>query len=472
LSGESTAALPLQRITRLENFGHSLQAAAYVYQPAQVEQIESLFELARRQGASVALRGSGRSYGDAALNAGGIVLDLTKLDHILEWNPETGIVKLEPGVTIQQLWKHTLPDGWWPPVVPGTMFPTLGGCLAANVHGKNNWKAGPLGEHVLEFEALLPNGQRVTCSPEKNSELFFSMISGMGLLGVFTSITLKMKKLYSGDMRITALTQTGVDGMLTTLDANKDGDYVVGWMDGTAAGRGQIHRADYLKSGEDKDAQKTLTQEHQHLPPRLFGVVPKGALPPLMAPFVNNLGLKMVNTAKYLLDSTIGNHKVYRQSIVAFNFLFDYIPNWERIYGRGGLIQYQSFVPKDKAAGVYTKLLQLCKQRGLPSYLIVLKRHRPDKFLLTNSVDGFSLAMDFRVTRGNRGRILELTAAMDEVVLDAGGRFYFAKDSTLTAPVVQKYLGQDTLANLRKLKNETDPEYLLQHDLYKRLLAA
>jgi FAD/FMN-containing dehydrogenase len=352
------------------------------------------------------------------------------------------------------------------------MFPTLGGCLAANVHGKNNWQAGPLGEHVLEFEALLPNGQRVTCTPEKNSELFFSMISGMGLLGVFTSITLKMKKLYSGDMRITALTEPGIERMLTTLDANKDGDYVVGWLDGTAGGRGQIHRAEYLKSGEDKDAAHTLSEEHQHLPPRLFGVLPKGALPPLMAPFVNNLGVKMVNTAKYLLDSTIGNRKVYRQSIVAFNFLFDYIPNWERIYGQGGLIQHQSFVPKEKAADVYAKLLQLCKQRGLPSYLIVLKRHRADKFLLTNSVDGFSLAMDFRVTAANRRRILELTAAMDEVVLGAGGRFYFAKDSTLSGTTTQKYLGQTAITQLRKLKAETDPDHLLQHDLYKRLLAA
>jgi FAD/FMN-containing dehydrogenase len=215
-----------------------------------------------------------------------------------------------------------------------------------------------------------------------------------------------------------------------------------------------------------------LSEEHQHLPPRLFGVLPKGALPPLMAPFVNNLGVSLVNTAKYLLDSTIGNRKVYRQSIVAFNFLFDYIPNWERIYGRGGLIQYQSFVPKERAADVYVKLLKLCKQHGLPSYLIVLKRHRPDKFLLTNSVDGFSLAMDFRVTATNRRRILELTATMDEVVLAAGGRFYFAKDSTLSGTTTQKYLGHTAIAQLRKLKAETDPDHLLQHDLYKRLLAA
>jgi FAD/FMN-containing dehydrogenase len=280
LSGASPAALPLQRVARLENFGHSLRAAAYVYQPTQIDQIEALFELARQQGVTIALRGSGRSYGDAALNAGGIVLDLTKLTRVQEWNPQTGIVRAEPGVTIEQLWKQTLPDGWWPPVVPGTMFPTLGGCLAANVHGKNNWQAGPLGEHVLEFEALLPNGQRITCIPQKNSELFYSMISGMGLLGVFTSITIQMKRLYSGDMEITAKTAPNIRGMLDAVDAHKESDYVVGWVDaiagGRGAGRGQMHSARYLKGGEDPQSAQTLRVNHQVLPDNLFGVVPKG----------------------------------------------------------------------------------------------------------------------------------------------------------------------------------------------------
>jgi FAD/FMN-containing dehydrogenase len=189
-----------------------------------------------------------------------------------------------------------------------------------------------------------------------------------------------------------------------------------------------------------------------------------------MAPFVNNFGAGLVNWAKYLVN-TMENGRKYRQSMVAFNFLFDYIPNWERIYGRGGLIQHQSFLPKAAAADVYAQMLAIAKKRGLPSYLAVLKRHRPDKFLLTNSVDGFSLAMDFRVTRRNQRALVELTQTFDEIVLAAGGRFYFAKDSTLRNTSVQKYLGQDTIAKLRKLKAEVDPGNLLQHDLYRRLLA-
>jgi FAD/FMN-containing dehydrogenase len=468
--------LPLKQLTRLENFGHSLNRVAYVYRPEDTSQLEQLFELARRQDFTIALRGSGRSYGDAALNAGQIVLDLRGLTRVLDWNPDSGLIRVEPGVTIEQLWRHVLPYGWWPPVVPGTMFPTLGGCLAANVHGKNNWQAGPLGEHVVEFEALLPNGQRVTCAPKQNEELFYAIISGMGLLGVFTSITLQMKKIYSGDMTITAWTEPNLAGMLTSVDAHKESDYVVGWVDaaagGRSAGRGQIHSARYLKEGEDANPAATLRVEHQDLPARLLGVVPKSALPPLMAPFVNNFGAGLVNAAKYFADRTLGHQKTYRQSLVAFNFLFDYIPNWERIYGRGGLIQHQSFLPKEQAGAAYAELLALCKRRGLPSYLVVLKRHRPDRFLLTNSVDGYSLAMDFRVTRANAARLIALAADLDEIVLSAGGRFYFAKDSTLDAARVRRYLGEGTIAQLRKLKEQVDPQQLLQHDLYRRCLAA
>jgi FAD/FMN-containing dehydrogenase len=191
-------------------------------------------------------------------------------------------------------------------------------------------------------------------------------------------------------------------------------------------------------------------------------------LPPLMAPFVNNLGTWAVNTAKYLANATIGNHKTHRQSLVAFNFLLDYIPGWERIYGKGGLIQYQSFLPKNSAADAYVEMLELCKRRGLPSYLGVLKRHRPDKFLLSHAVDGFSLALDFRVTRANRERLLKLAAEMDEIVLKAGGRFYFAKDSTLRRDEVKEYLGAKTIQRFKALKRKLDPGDVLQTDLYRR----
>ena len=436
-----------------------------------MDEIHEAFHLAKKEGMTVTLRGAGRSYNDAALNSLGIVLDLQGMNKILEWNPETGVVTAEPGVTLAKLWQVVLPDGWWPPVVSGTMTTTLGGCLGMNIHGKNNFKMGTIGEHVLEFTALLPTGAQITCSPKKNGDLFRAMIGGMGMLGVFTSITLQMKKMHSGLLQVHAYPVHNLEEHLKALlDGAPQHDYIVGWLDATAGGkglgRGQIHAADYLHEGDDPDAKKTMQVDYQTLPGRMFGVFPKSIIHYFMAPFMNNLGTWGVNTAKYVMSLRKGT---YRQSHAAFHFLLDYVPNWELAYGRGGLIQYQSFLPKETAQDAWSEILTLSHAKRLPSYLGVTKRHRPDDFLLSHSVDGFSLAMDFKVTRSNKEKLAYMLQDFDRIVLGAGGRFYFAKNSETTPETARRFLGDETIEKFRALKQRTDPDQLLESDLYRRV---
>jgi FAD/FMN-containing dehydrogenase len=455
----------------LENFGHSLRAASYVFKPQCAEEIAEAFRLAKKTGLSVAARGAGRSYNDAALNGGGIVLDLSGMNRILEWDPQAGRVTTEPGVTLHQLWQHIEPEGWWPPVVSGTMLTTLGGCLAANIHGKNNFKMGPIGEHVIEFTALLPTGAQLTCSPKKNGDLFYSMISGLGMLGIFTSITMQMMRIHSGLLEVSARPSHDLHEHLTDLQENAPGyDYIVGWLDsmvgGKALGRGQIHAARYLHEGEDPNARNTMLLKNQVLPARIMGVFPKSILYVFMKPFANNLGWGMVNWAKYI--TSLPRH-MFRQSHAEFHFLLDYVPNFERAYGSGGLIEYQSFLPKETAEAAWREILSLSLKRGLPSYLGVTKRHRPDQFLLSHAVDGFSLALDFKVTNGNRAKLSQMLQEFDRVVLEAGGRFYFVKNSETTPESTLRFLGEKTVTEFKKLKKRCDPDGLLESDLYRRV---
>jgi FAD/FMN-containing dehydrogenase len=460
-----------ENLTYLENFGHSLRAPAYLYQPASTEEIFEVFKFAKQNGLTVTLRGAGRSYNDAALNGGGIVLDTTGLNKILEWNPETGRITAEPGLTLEKLWKVVLPDGWWPPVVSGTMTTTLGGCLGMNIHGKNNFKLGPIGEHVLEFTALLPTGAEVTCSPTHNGDLFYSLISGMGMLGVFTSITLQMKRVYSGMLKVEAFNVPNLDRHLDAIEqAAPENSYTVGWLDSTAGGkglgRGQLHLAKYLEEGEDPEPARTMQVAYQTLPPTMFGVFPKSIIHYFMSPFMINPGVWLVNTAKYIAGMRPGH---YLQSHAAFHFLLDYVPNWEKAYGSSGLIQYQSFLPKETARQAWREILTLSQKRGLPSYLGVTKRHRPDKFLLSHAVDGFSLALDFKITNGARDRLQVMLREFDQIVTEAGGRFYFAKNSETTPETAVKFLGQATIDRFKALKRRTDPNHLLESDLYRRI---
>ena len=468
----TAATLTNQRLAKLENFGHSIERPVYLYRPTQPEQVAELFELATKENILVGLRGAGRSYGDAAITGGGIVLDFQRMNRILEWNPETGVITVEPGVTIEQLWRHTMEDGWWSPVMPGTMFPTIGGCLGANIHGKNNWKTGTLGEHVLSFTTLLPNGEEKVCTPTRNKDLFYGIISGMGLLGVFTSVTLQMKKIYSGNLEVKAWAEPNLRGVLDATDANKEEDYIVGWVDSTSRGRGlgrgQMHSARYLKEGEDPYPAVSLNPFNQDLPDTIMGLVPKSIVWRIMRLGLINLGAWAGNTAKYLLNRTLGNNKTYLQSLVAFTFLLDYVPSWERAYGKGGMIQYQSFVPFDTAHDTFREILQLSQQRGLPAYLGVMKRHRPDNFLFSHAVDGFSLALDYKVPYRRQDKLVKLTRELNQVVLSGGGRFYFAKDSALTLEDVRAYLGEETVAKFKRLKADVDPGNILQTDLYRR----
>ncbi|MBC8146011.1 MAG: FAD-dependent oxidoreductase, partial [bacterium] len=319
--------LPTQNLERIEGFGLSASAVGYVYRPSTVESVSDVFSLARATGRSVAFRGAGRSYGDASLNAENIVLDITRLNRILEWNPETGVIIVESGVTIQQLWQHVTPDGWWPPVVPGTMFPTLGGCAAMNIHGKNNFKAGPIGDHIIEFDLLTPNGEIVHCSRETNADIFHAAIGGFGMLGCFITMKLAMKKVYSGLLRVEAINARSLAEMIEVFEQRRErADYLVGWIDafatGSALGRGVVHEADYLEPGEDPKPAQTLRLENQQLPEAMFGILPKSILWRFMRPFTNGFGIRFVNAAKFRASRMLdGGGKFFYQAHAAFAFL-------------------------------------------------------------------------------------------------------------------------------------------------------
>ena len=229
-------------------------------------------------------------------------------------------------------------------------------------------------------------------------------------------------------------------------------------------GRGQIHKASYLPKN-DLGSSHTLQVDFQTLPSRFFGLVPKSLLHYFMSPFMNNPGTRLVNTAKYM----VGRTKTYLQPHASFHFLLDYVPNWELGYGKHGLIQYQSFIPKESALNVWKDMIHLSHKSDLPSYLGVTKRHRPDNFLLSHAVDGYSLALDFKVTRNNREKLSVMLQEFDRMVLEAGGRLYFAKNSETLPETTKSFLGGDTIQQFKTLKERCDPNHQLESDLYRRV---
>jgi FAD/FMN-containing dehydrogenase len=460
----------------LDGFGGAVRSVATFAEPRDTDELATLLQRAAEAGTRVAFRGAGRSYGDASLNQGGLCISLTALNRILAWDPGTGCVDAESGVTIEGVWRRTLPDGHWPPVVPGTMFPTLGGCVAMNIHGKNHFKVGSFGDHVEELDLFTVGGERLTCSRTQHSDVFHAVIGGFGMLGAVTRVRIKTKRVESGLLGVEAVTVPDLEALFSAYeDRVPRADYLVGWVDGfargRALGRAVLHQANYLSREEDPDGAASLTLEAQGLPPRILGVLPRDLVWRLMRPWVNDPGMRLINLAKVLSSRVLDRSgRRYRQSHVGFAFLLDYVPRWRDTYGRGGFIQVQPFVPREAAPRTFARILERCQARGLVSYLLVFKRHRPDAFLFSHALDGYSLAMDFRVTPQTREAVWALGREIEDLVAEQGGRIYFAKDAVALPGQVAKCFGEERIAAFKAVKRRLDPTGLLSSELSRRVL--
>lgn len=446
-------------------------AAGYLYGAKSANEARAVLELARTTQRTVVPRGSGYSYGDTALNAENIVLDMTAMNRILDFDPTEGRICVEPGLTIRALWRHVIGDGWWPGVVPGAMHPTIGGCLAVNAHGKNQWHAGAINEWVEELELLLPSGEIVKCGPGELPELFHAVPGGLGMLGVILSATLRLQRVPSGLVDVQQLLAPDLDTLLALLAEHEgNADYMVGWIDGFASGtnigRGLLQVAHHVRGGD------ALTREAQDLPDRVAGIIPRSWLWLGMKPTVNDPGMRALNEARYR-SGKMRPGRVARVPLAQFHFFHDYIPNWKRAFQPGGIVQYQVFVPDDSALRVFRALLSGAHAGSLYPYLAVIKRHREDALsLLSYNVNGYSLSLDFHATAGNGGRLRTLLHHFtDDLVLPAGGRFYLAKDDVLTAAQARRAFGPVNVDQFLTLKRRLDPGGILSSNLYRRTFA-
>ncbi len=470
------AALPSLRNTApwrvLDGFGISARAASRWVQPRSVDELANIIRRAADEDLKITFRGNGRSYGDAALNAGQLVVDNRGMTRVLSFDRERGTIELEPGATIETMWRTGVPAGYWPHVVPGTMFPTMGGCVAMNIHGKNCFKAGPYGDHVQELDLLTASGELKTLSREQDPELFRATIAGLGLLGAVTRVKLGMKKIESGRVKVRPITTPNLNAMFDCfVERMPQSDYLVGWIDcfagGSGLGRGLVHQANYLSAAEDPAGRALLDNDKQVLPPKIMGV-PRSILWRVMKLMTNDPGMKFVNAVKYMLPETFDSSGTFTNTHVAFAFLLDSVPNWRNAYGDSGFIQYQMFVPDSTARAAMAEALEHCRKQGVVSYLGVFKRHKPDEFLLSHGLDGWSLALDFAVTPGNAQKLFAVTRDLTKIVLDAGGVFYPAKDAVVDADSFARAYG-DRLTRFLDIKHRVDPQSVFQNDQARRL---
>jgi decaprenylphospho-beta-D-ribofuranose 2-oxidase len=247
---------------------------------------------------------------------------------------------------------------------------------------------------------------------------------------------------------------------------------MVSWIDpfskGAKEGRGLFHSARYVH--EPDRAPLSLRTEEQDLPDTLLGMFPKATMWRTMQNFNTRAGMKFINSLKHKHAAEREHGRIRHQPIVAFQFLLDYVPNWELAYGPRGMRQMQIFVPKASAFDVFREVLRIQQEHKMEAFLVVMKQHKKDLYWLTHSVDGFSLAMDFKIPPANERRRFEaMMQRLIDLTLSVQGRFYFAKDDLLSKEQARSFLGSSELNKFRSLRSELDPQQLITNNLAERI---
>jgi decaprenylphospho-beta-D-ribofuranose 2-oxidase len=442
----------------LTGWGRVEPTVARVSAPVDASQVAVALKEAPSRGAIA--RGLGRSYNNAAQNDGGQVIVTTNLNRITAFDADAGIALCEAGVSLERLMMTGLPAGWFVPVSPGTRQVTVGGAIAADVHGKNHHAAGSFAQHVQWLDLLLPDGQerRVTVADEPR--LFWATAGGMGLTGIILRAAIQLTKVETSRVRVDTVRTADVDETLAYLEATDSSyGYSVAWLDclasGARLGRSVITSGDFARHADlaPKDRRNPLE----------FRPVARLDAPNIWPNgLINRYTVGLANEAWYRKAPRRRQGEI--QTIGTFFHPLDGIRNWNRVYGPAGFRQYQFVVPFGAESTIRASLERISRTRA-PSFVTVLKRFGPgNDGILSFPMAGWTLALDFPARTPGLAGLLD---SLDADVLEAGGRVYLAKDSRV-AP--------DTLAGMyprlpefREVRAEIDPDAVMASDLSRRL---
>ena len=374
-------------------------------------------------------RGNGRSYGDAALNSD-LTLSMLAMDRMLAFDAATGLLTCEAGILLADIIETFVPRGWFPPVVPGTKFVTVGGMIAADVHGKNHHRDGTFGAYVESLTLATADGSVRECSRTEDSGLFRATLGGMGLTGVILRTRFRLVPIETASVIAETLAARDLDEAMAGLDASRDWPYSAVWIDavarGPSLGRGLLMRGRFLERAELSAAQAA---DPLAMPRARRLKVPVDA--PSM--LINRASISLANELYYRRGQmNAAPRPMYFDS---FFFPLDGVAAWNRLCGRRGFVQYQCVLPLAESAVGIAALLERAATAGQGSFLAVLKLFGASgEGLMSFPMEGYTVALDFPMRSGTPA----LFEALDAITHDHGGRIYLAKDACCTPERVRE----------------------------------
>ncbi len=419
-------------------WGRFPRVSAEVLEPVDFDSLKKIVSGEKTSG-SLIPRGAGRSYGDSSL--ADKLLSSRFLDSFTALDEDQATIHCGAGMSLDSILRVGVPKGLFLPVLPGTKHVSVGGAIAADIHGKNHHRDGSFCEYVIEISLLLATGEVVSCSKQENSKLFHATCGGMGLTGMILDATLRLEKISSVFINRQLLIANNLQQCFDLLEENNDCKYSVAWVDclstGEDLGRSVIYLGEHAESGELKYKSR------------------RGPTVPFSTPafLVNKFTMGMFNKAYYNLK-----RKGAQDSVVdydAYFFPLDNIGNWNRLYGSKGFLQYQLVIPTENARLGIADILTKVSNAGKGSFLAVLKKFGDaNANLLSFPMAGYTLTLDFK----NQTSLFPLLDELDEIVVANGGRIYLAKDARMSEAIFKA--GYTNWETFLAVKHQVDPSNL------------
>lgn len=440
----------------LSGFGRAGSSAATYLDVDETHLAAAVKDLPARGGIA---RGLGRSYGDPATNAGGHVLRLASRPDDIVLDPAEATVTVGAGVSLDDLMRFLVPRGWFVPVSPGTRFVTVGGAIASDIHGKNHHVDGSFGNYVTRLRMMLADTTIVEVGPDREPDLFWATVAGMGLTGIVLDATIRLLPIETSRISVDTYRLPDLDEVMSRMvESEADFRYSVAWIDllasGRHLGRGVLTNGDHARAA----ALPAGADPFEYHAEQLVEV------PPLVPPVgvINRLSVAAFNELWYRKAPRAREGEL--QGIPTYFHPLDRIGGWNRLYGRRGFVQYQFVVPDDAVDVLRTIIARLSAGR-LPIFLVVLKRFgRGNPAPLSFPTQGWQLAIDVGASQDG---LSELLGRFDRMVLDAGGRHYLAKDFHTTPDAIRR--GYPRLDDWMAVRSSVDPTGVWASDLSRRL---
>lgn len=430
--------------TTLSGWGRYPQVATQLVRPDRYSELDAWSQR------PCLARGLGRAYGDAAISAGGHTLLTTRLNRFLSFDPASGVLCAEAGVSLDDILQVAMPQGWFLPVTPGTRYVTLGGAIASDVHGKNHHQVGSFSAFVRRLVLFTPHGA-IPCSADENPLVFWATVGGMGMTGLIGEVELQLRPIPSADMLVRHTPAANLGEIFAHFrDPALDDEYSVAWID-------------CLATGDQLGRSVLITGHHAE------GALGPGPRPARLAlPFnlpalaLNGRSVKAFNQCYFQWQAR--KREPFRSALAPFFYPLDGIRDWHRLYGKPGFVQYQFVLPEASAEAGMREVLAHVSAAGNASFLAVLKRlGEAGEGLLSFPMAGYTLALDLPLRAGT----LPLLDALDAIVLAHGGRVYLAKDARLPASALAAMYPR--LDEWRNIRAQLDPDRLFVSALGQRL---